>query len=132
LKGIYMLTVDSATNPCYANIDGTCISLEVKFAEFDEVMPFGATPHDPMPYGVELFNRAIAGEFGPIAPFPVESIIAQVRITRDGLLKSSDWTQLPDVPQATKDMWATYRQALRDITEQAGFPSNVTWPTAPQ
>lgn len=64
-----MLTIQSATNPVYANAEGTCIALDVKFAEFDAVMPFGATPHDPMPYGAELFARALNGEFGTIAPY---------------------------------------------------------------
>ena len=54
-----------------------------------------------------------------------------VKVKRFSLLKSSDWTQLPDVPLATKETWATYRQALRDITQQAD-PFNITWPTAPQ
>lgn len=66
-----MLTIESATNPVYANAEGTCISLNVKFAEFDEVLPFGATPNDPMPYGVDLYNRAVLGEFGEIAPYVV-------------------------------------------------------------
>ena len=71
-----MLTIQSATNPVYANAEGTCIALDVKFAEFNEVMPFGATPFDPMLYGVELYNRTLAGEFGAIAPYvaPVEPI----------------------------------------------------------
>ena len=64
-----MVTIESATNPVYATSDGTCITLQVKFEEFAEAMPFGATPYDPMPYGVELYNRAIAGEFGAIAPY---------------------------------------------------------------
>lgn len=54
-----------------------------------------------------------------------------VREERDGLLDASDWTQMPDYSSATKESWATYRQALRDITEQAGFPNEVTWPVAP-
>jgi len=56
---------------------------------------------------------------------------AAVREQRDYLLAQSDWTQLPDVPDATKTMWATYRQALRDITAQPGFPQDVTWPEKP-
>jgi hypothetical protein len=64
-----MLTIQSATNPVYANADGTMISLQVKFAEFDEAMPFGAASYDVMPYGVELYSRALAGEFGPIAAY---------------------------------------------------------------
>jgi hypothetical protein len=64
-----MVTIELATNPVYASSDGTCITLQVKFVEFDYVMPFGATPFDPMPYGVELYSRALNGDFGPIAPY---------------------------------------------------------------
>lgn len=53
-----------------------------------------------------------------------------VRRQRDALLTQSDWTQLPDVPLATKETWAIYRQALRDITDQSD-PFNVVWPVAP-
>jgi hypothetical protein len=54
-----------------------------------------------------------------------------IRQQRNALLTASDWTQAGDVPQATKDLWATYRQALRDVPQQAGFPTNVTWPQKP-
>jgi len=52
---------------------------------------------------------------------------------RDRLLTGSDWTQLPDAPltAAQKSAWVVYRQALRDVTKQAGFPANVTWPIVP-
>ena len=53
-----------------------------------------------------------------------------VRNTRTEKLKDSDWTQLAD-STADKAAWATYRQALRDITAQSGFPWEVTWPDAP-
>ena len=52
------------------------------------------------------------------------------RFIRQAALADSDWTQLPDV-NVDKAAWATYRQALRDITDQAGFPDNVTWPEKP-
>lgn len=53
---------------------------------------------------------------------------------RDQLLLRSDWTQLPDVPLSVekKAEWAVYRQVLRDITTQAIFPDNVTWPVSPK
>ena len=56
-----------------------------------------------------------------------------VRYERDELLTQCDWTQMPDSPldDSTKASWATYRTELRDISEQAGFPTNITWPTAP-
>ena len=54
-----------------------------------------------------------------------------VRADRDSKLAKSDWTQVADAP-VDKAAWATYRQALRDITAQAGFPYEVTWPTKPE
>lgn len=53
-----------------------------------------------------------------------------VREQRDQKLKDTDWTQVADAP-VDKTVWATYRQALRDITGQSGFPWEVTWPTQP-
>ena len=53
-----------------------------------------------------------------------------VRATRDEKLSECDWTQVADAP-VDKQVWATYRQALRDITAQEGFPWTVTWPESP-
>jgi hypothetical protein len=53
-----------------------------------------------------------------------------VRNSRTEMLKDCDWTQLAD-STADKTAWATYRQALRDVTTQTGFPWTVTWPTQP-
>jgi hypothetical protein len=64
-----MLTIEYAKNPVYGSADGQTIDLIVKFYEMASEMPFGATPFDPMPYGVELYNNAQAGAYGPIAPF---------------------------------------------------------------
>jgi Phage tail assembly chaperone protein len=53
-----------------------------------------------------------------------------VRNHRDTLLTKSDWTQLED-SVVDKPRWATYRQALRDISKQDGFPWGVVWPSEP-
>ena len=65
-------------------------------------------------------------------PVMVEPTITEddIRVVRNGLLSESDWTQIADSP-VDKDAWATYRQELRDVPSQAGFPENVTWPTKP-
>lgn len=55
----------------------------------------------------------------------------EVRAERDRLLTSSDWTQVADAP-VDQAAWAAYRQALRDVSQQAGFPHNVTWPAKPE
>lgn len=54
-----------------------------------------------------------------------------VRARRNSLLIESDWTQLKDAP-VDQLAWAIYRQALRDVTSQKGFPANVVWPDKPQ
>ena len=59
-----------------------------------------------------------------------ERLARRVRAERDRLLTESDWTQLPDIPEATKLKWQEYRQALRDITQQPD-PFNIVWPAAP-
>lgn len=54
----------------------------------------------------------------------------RVRTDRNARLAACDWTQLPDAP-VDHTIWATYRQELRDVTDQAGFPWDVAWPVAP-
>lgn len=55
---------------------------------------------------------------------------AAVRATRDQRLFESDWTQLADAP-VDQVVWATYRQSLRNLSEQPGFPWDITWPVKP-
>jgi hypothetical protein len=55
---------------------------------------------------------------------------AEVRLQRNELLSACDWTQLPDAPVPAAP-WATYRQELRDVTAQSGFPWEVVWPEEP-
>lgn len=57
---------------------------------------------------------------------------AAVRSTRNVRLKDSDWSQGKDIPDVVSSAWATYRQALRDVPQQDGFPWDVTWPTQPE
>jgi len=57
-----------------------------------------------------------------------------VALQRNTLLYESDWTQIPNNPLSTEkqEKWAVYRQQLRDVTSQSGYPFNVVWPTQPQ
>lgn len=50
---------------------------------------------------------------------------------RNRLLSESDWTQMPDVSLWNKPAWTTYRQALRDLTSQPGYPLDIQWPVKP-
>ena len=102
------------------------------------LLPSGVTPHThffsgglclPMPVrpGEYYYFDYAAGMW------LVDEIAAwaSIRAKRDNLLSQCDWTQLPDVSAITKEAWASYRQALRDITAQVGFPDNIDWPTPP-
>ena len=57
----------------------------------------------------------------------------RVRADRDKRLTDTDWTQLIDSPFSndTNGVWQAYRQALRDVPAQEGFPHDVIWPEAP-
>ena len=87
--------------------------------------------------GVTLVDASTGGNEGDTwngaaivkKPRDVEAEKVSVRNQRDLLLAESDWTQCADISQATKDKWAPYRKALRDVPQQAGFPIDVIWPT---
>lgn len=78
-------------------------------------------------FAIEL---ADGEEIAPFVP-DLQALASQVRDRRNQLLTESDWTQAADVPQSLKDAWAPYRQALRDVPQQTGFPTDIVWPTKP-
>lgn len=125
-----MTKITQIRNPKYTKQG--LIDCEILHPELGWI-PFTANPSDVVDYGRDVYQRIIDGEFGEIAPYVVnighESSI--VRGNRNRMLLETDWTQLPDVPQTTKDVWAIYRQSLRDIPQQEGFPLNVIWPNKP-
>jgi hypothetical protein len=61
-------------------------------------------------------------------------LAARALIKRNAELQESDWTQLPDVPLTVEQVsaWAVYRQALRDLPAQPGWPANINWPVQPE
>lgn len=68
------------------------------------------------------------------APSPTsEQLAIDARQKRDSLISETDWTVLADAPLTTaqKNAWKAYRQALRDVPSQSGFPDSITWPVKP-
>lgn len=61
------------------------------------------------------------------------SVANNARMLRDSLLGGCDWTQIPDaaLTEQQKEDWRSYRQALRDVPDQAGFPNEIIWPEPP-
>jgi hypothetical protein len=92
----------------------------------------------PLRYWEEQKTPTVAvsiGQSGTISPSTVDPRTAAANAvhSRNVLLANSDWTQLPDVTLTAeqKAEWAAYRQALRDVPAQAGFPVTINWPVIP-
>ena len=71
-------------------------------------------------------------------PKQADALAVQLRMTscraeRNRRLTECDWSTKSDVPmdEATRAAWLVYRQALRDVTAQEGFPDAITWPDVP-
>jgi hypothetical protein len=116
-------------NPVY-NAFGT-IDCEIEHPQYGWI-PFTASPADVEDYGRQIFDeaKAIAAPCPPPQPPSDAEIAAQVRSERNRLLAASDWTQVADAP-VDQAAWAEYRQALRNVTRQAGFPHSIAWPSKP-
>lgn len=72
-------------------------------------------------------------EYDPRDEWAEDQWAEMVRRKRDSLISGTDYYILPDYPSTPEGLEAVkaYRQALRDITEQKGFPRNVEWPEIP-
>jgi hypothetical protein len=110
------------------------IDVELEHPEYGWI-PFTANPHDELEHGRELFRQLSEGLRGPVAEVNQqafdEKVAFFVRLRRNGLLAATDWSQLADVSSLVRTAWAEYRQALRDVPQQPGFPGNVVWPEPP-
>ena len=93
---------------------------------------------DYIPDGYQIVDVAI-GVGQSLADVVRQQTEDAVRAERDKLLAETDWVVTKEVEKNALDglgiqipvVWLDYRQALRDIPQQAGFPDNVTWPTQP-
>ena len=112
------------------------------------VMPDPQPAHDPMvqtvvrdaqPHNNEIAVDEETGETYETGRWvigftvvnkPQDEAEQAVRNQRNRLLAETDWMALSD--NTMMPAWATYRQALRDISGQAGFPYSVEWPTKPE
>ena len=150
-------TVNSARNPKWTNYNHTSIELEVDFDELDEeYVNFCAHPDDIVSWGPDLFNRAVAGEFGTIAEFVVPSDITgeealnMIREQRDQILTQvvdpivSNPLRWASFSSEKQTEWSNYRQALLDMpqTQTSAYLTfntttenmdwqNLDWPTVP-
>ena len=92
---------------------------------------YSFSPIQEVPEGfTKLTKKELDAYLNP--PVDIEQLAEQVRAERDSLMRESDWTQLSDSPLCNNSDWLDYRQALRDVPQQAGFPENVVFPDKPE
>lgn len=152
-------SIVSARSPRWSDQEHSAIVLWVVFKDTESVygeVPFAASPNDSEPHGVELFERAAAGEFGEVLEPTQDMVQAQVMCRRVDLSAAStarinmlvaDLDTLQDavnmglataeqsatIPtlQAELDAWRLYRVRLARLDTQPGFPFSVDWPESP-
>jgi len=125
----------SYRNPTFTETGA--VDCEINHPQYGWI-PFTASPTDSEKHGRDLHEAILAdgGIAAYVAPPPpteaelLATLATQARAKRNALLTASDYTQLADSPR-DKQAWATYRRALRDITDQGGFPETIVWPVAP-
>ncbi len=117
------ITLISAANPRYSNAEGTSIIVDCEFSHLPgEVHPFCAMPTDTEAHGREVYARAVAGEFGQIAPFvappPVIPKVVSMRqaklaLLQQGLLASVN-SVIEQAGEAEKIEWQYATEVKRD------------------
>jgi hypothetical protein len=85
------------------------------------------TKYDLGPVFTDNENQTAADQLAEYKTRIDEQLAVTIRIQRNQLLKDTDWTQVADAP-VNKEAYATYRQSLRDVTQQETFPYNIVWP----
>lgn len=117
---------------CRFNMSNDNNTQQVQFSIFDavtgELLRIGSCRKEDLDIQAQEGEVVREGET-PLPPRQIE-LEEVVRASRNQKLLGSDWTQVADAP-VNRELWAEYRQALRDITTQKGFPKNVIWPTPP-
>ena len=118
-------------------------TVSILFTEnVEEVLPSEDTTYEYDQYRIEIpyrdtLNADIEGNYDKWLKFAKDKeydvIGNEIRAERNHLLALCDWAQNADSPLDSdqKSAWAAYRQALRDVPEQQGFPYDVIWPTQP-
>ncbi|MFJ3112314.1 phage tail assembly chaperone [Pseudomonas putida] len=154
-----MLTVLRARDPQWNDAAHTSLNLWVTFAQTADTLgevPFTASPDDCEAYGRELFERAVALEFGAVlepsdaeltraaaltltrlnseataAIGALQPVLATLQdAERLSMASEAETVALP-LKQVEYDAWCAYRVLLSRVPAQPGYPADIAWPVAP-
>ncbi|WP_421260253.1 tail fiber assembly protein [Aeromonas sp. 600774] len=120
------------------------INMEVLFSHLPDFVPFSARKDDAEEHGRELYTRAMFGEFGTITVIPqplpttaeMQAILdTKLHLAATAMAPLEDAAQLGIISNAERERltaWQQYRVALYRLPQSEGWPTDVTWPDAPQ
>ena len=135
------ITITQVRNAASINAANTSIDVEINHPDYGWI-PYTV---DPVDTDTTIDNDTVIALIGtdfkayvpPTQAELDEAAVAQVRGERDNILATvvdpmvSNPLRWADLTAATQAEWSTYRQALLDVPQQAGFPTNITWPESP-
>ena len=135
------VTITEVRNARSMNEANTVIDVEINHPDYGWI-PYLLTDYDEdQTVDNDVLLDLIGSDFAPYVPPTQEELDAQaagqIRGQRDYLLETevdpivSNPLRWADMTAEQQAAWAAYRTALLDITDQSGFPHNVTWPTKP-
>lgn len=132
------LTIETASEPHWVDEQQTAIALQVTFLEHPDPMPFCAMADDPEAHGRAIFERAVSGEFGPVAayvpPTPLEAAAqhnppARADAMARAVTEAQHCEMMCDWDAA--QVWRTYYQQLHALGNAPEWPQVVSWPAPP-
>lgn len=127
------------TNAVFVNAEHTSFDVDVELEDGSHLpYTFNIDVDDDAPVfqaikaAYDGGNIAVSDYVPPV--ISDEQLAFEVRLERDKLLSDTDYLVQPDYPLSAENSEAVraYRQALRDITDQEGFPRLVEWPRKPE
>ena len=135
------VTITEVRNARSMNETNTVIDVEINHPEYGWI-PYLLTDYDEdQTVDNNVLLGLIGSDFAPYVPLTQEELDAQaagqIRAQRDYLLETevdpivSNPLRWADLTTEQQNAWAAYRTDLLNITDQSGFPHNVTWPTKP-
>lgn len=127
---IHQLKLDNPNTSFPKNITSELLASYGVYQVEPGTEPAVASNQDFDVAGIELIDGTWTYTYKTILK-DSSAISENVRQHRDIKLQECDWTQNRDIVLSNDSDWVIYRQELRDITTQAGFPFDVTWPTEP-
>ena len=121
----------NSKNYKWADAEHTMLDCEIEHPDFGWI-PYTTSENDHG-LGKEIWDNRNNLEITEYEGLSDEILAAQIRAQRDSLLSQTDYLMMSDYPinDDNRKLIKIYRQALRDIPEQAGFPRTITWPDKP-